>query len=178
MSVTHNTPAVMTATDRTKRAFDSGARNACRSAARAVQNHVRAEIPSGRGRSAGLFPGYAASGTLRGSMVADEPRRIPGAWASQVHQRSGTRADKYARIHHEGGIIRAKAGGWLRFPVPPANAPRSAKIAGNRAFVKDGFVFAKAVRIRRKQYFVTGVRNAVKVLPQVIRVEIVREVRT
>lgn len=162
MTVQHNTREAAEQTMRVKKSFALGSRKAANRAGRHIRDSIREQIPPGGGRPAGKFEGYAATGLLRRNVVATEPQARPkaGDWSVTVGVRSGYRTDKYARIHRDGGVIRPKdPGGWLVFKV------------------KGHWVKVKQVRIRRKNYIADGVREAQKLLPSLIRGELVREVR-
>jgi hypothetical protein len=161
MIVQHNTPAVVRQTMRVEKHFALGSRKAANRAGRAIRDAIREQIPPGGNRAAGNFEGYAATGTLRRNIVATEPQPRPraGDWTVTVGLRSGTKADVYARIHRDGGTIRAKNAPYLVFKV------------------KGHWVRVKSVRIRKKNYMADGVRNAQKELPALIRGELAREVR-
>ena len=115
--------------------------------------YTRKFIPPPRGN--GEFPGYKAKGALRDAVQSSGPHPIVGGVRSEIYMAQNA-SKRYQRIHEFGGIIRARSGGWLRFPKPPSNAPRNAPIPGNRAFEKDGYVFALAVRIKPKRYWSKG----------------------
>jgi hypothetical protein len=151
--VTSNATQVLKSSKATKQQVTSAMHWANRKTAEDAQSYVRLHIPPPKGK--GAFPGYRATGALRRAVSVSGPMPIVGGVKSDVSMANDA-TRKYQRIHEFGGIIRARAGGWLRFPKPPAGAPRSAPIAGNRAFEKGGFVFAKAVRIRPKQYWQKG----------------------
>jgi hypothetical protein len=152
--VTHNAPEVLKSSKATRQQVTQAAYYANRKTADMAVEYTRRHIaPTTSGLS--RFPGYAAKGALQRAVQARGPMPIAGGVKSDVFMASdGTR--KYQRIHEFGGIIRARNGGWLRFPKPPAGAPRSPKIPGNRAFEKGGYVFALAVRIMPKRYWSRG----------------------
>jgi hypothetical protein len=141
--------------------FALGSRKAANRAGRHIRDKIREQLPPGGGKSAGKFEGYAATGTLRRNIVATEPQARPraGDWTVTVGLRSGTKADVYARIHRDGGTIKAKNKPYLVFKV------------------KGQWVRVKSVRIRRKNYISDGVEAAQKDLPDLIRGELAREVR-
>jgi hypothetical protein len=151
--VTHNANEVLKSSKASKQQVVAAMRIANRKTADAGVLYVREQMPPGVNR--GLFPGYAAKGALQRAVQANGPMPIVGGVKSEIYMANDA-TRKYQRIHEFGGIIYARNGGWLRFPEPPAGAPRSAKIAGNRAFKKGGYVFAKAVRIRPKRYWQRG----------------------
>ena len=151
--VTSNAAQVLKSSKATKQQVTAAMYYANKKTAEQAVVYVQMHIPPGK--NLGSFPGYAARGTLRDAARSRGPMPIVGGVKSEVYMANNA-SKVYQRIHEFGGIIRARAGGWLRFPKPPANAPRSAPIAGNRAFEKGGYVFAKAVRIRPKGYWQKG----------------------
>ena len=151
--VTHNAPEVLRSSGASKQQVTRAMHYANRKTADAGQEFVRQYIPPPKGKS--LFPGYKATGALRNAVSVVGPIPIAGGVKSEIYM-AQDKTKVYQRIHEFGGIIRARSGGWLRFPKPPAGAPRSPKIPGNRAFEKDGYVFALAVRIRPKHYWSKG----------------------
>lgn len=157
--VTHNAAEVAKSIKATRQQTVSAMHYANKRTADAGVNYTRRFIPPPRGN--GAFPGYKARGPLRDAVQSSGPHPIAGGVRSDIYMASNT-SKPYQRIHEFGGIIRARAGGWLRFPKPPGDAPRSMPIPGNRAFEKDGFVFAKAVRIRPKRYWSSGWAYGVK----------------
>jgi hypothetical protein len=160
-TVTHNTPDVIKSTRSVQKRFALGSRKAANRAGREIRDKIRDELPPGGNRPAGNFEGYAAKGRLRRNVVATEPQQRPraGDWAVTVVVRSDSVTDKYARIHRDGGIIRARNKPYLHFKV------------------KGRWVRVKQVRIRRKNYMADGTRKAMETLPRLIRGEIAREVR-
>ncbi len=126
---------------------------------RIARNSIRKEIPPPKG--AGRFPGYAAKGTLRRSVVDANPTNRPRAkdWMVQVGIKD-TKARRYARIHEMGGVIRPKNKPYLMFKLPNGQ-----------------WIRTKKVRIKRKRYFVTGWKKAVKHLRKDMPISFKREVR-
>lgn len=161
MSVTHNTTVCQKRVKQVQKSFATGTRRAANRGGRHIRDSIRAQLPPGRNQPAGKFEGYAASGRLRRNVVATDPkqRQRAGDWITTVVVRSDSVTDKYARIHRDGGTIRAKNKPYLTFKV------------------KGRWVRVKQVRIRRKNYMATGVRAAQRELPSIIRDEIMREVR-
>ena len=151
--VTHNASQVLKSSKATKQQTVAAMHFANKKTADAGAIYVQEHMPPGKNR--GKFPGYRATGALRSAVKTRGPIPISGGVKSEIYM-AQDKTKVYQRIHEFGGIIRARSGGWLRFPKPPAGAPRSAKIAGNRAFEKGGYVFAKAVRIRPKHYWRDG----------------------
>lgn len=160
-TVTHNTPDVIRSTRAVQKRFTLGGRKATNRAGNEIRDKIREQIPPGKNRPAGNFEGYAATGRLRRNVVATEPQKRPraGDWTVTVLVRSDSVTDKYARIHRDGGIIRARNAKYLRFKV------------------KGQWVQVKQVRIRRKNYMADGTRRAMQTLPGIIRGELAREVR-
>lgn len=134
-----------------REAFNTATRESGREAGRILKKHIRAQIPPPKG--AGKFPGYAATGKLQDAIVAQEPqRRARGGWQVRVGVQHTRRAAVYARIHNVGGVILPVKGKYLVFRN------------------EDGkLIFAKRVRIKRKLYFSTGVKNAMPEVRSVIR---------
>lgn len=151
--VTHNAAQVLQSSKVTKQQAIQAMHWANKKVADQGVVYVQQFIPPGK--NMGRFPGYAAKGNLRSAVQSRGPIPIVGGVKSEIFM-ANDQTQKYRAIHEFGGIIRARAGGWLRFPKPPSSAPRSAKIAGNRAFSKGGYVFALAVRIRPKHYWRDG----------------------
>ena len=147
-----NADEVLRSSRSTKKQMVTAMHYANRQTAKAAQGYVRDRIPPPNGN--GRFPGYAATGGLRGAVQVRGPMPIAGGIKSDVFM-ADDRTRVYRAIHEFGGIIRARSGGWLRFPKPPVRS-RSRKIPGNRAFEKGGYVFAKAVRITAKHYWRDG----------------------
>jgi hypothetical protein len=151
--ITSNAPQVLKSSKATKQQVTAAMHWANKKTADQGATYVQEHIPPGKNR--GSFPGYAATGALRNAVQTRGPLPFPGGVKSEIFM-ANDRTRRYQYIHEFGGIIRARAGGWLRFPKPPAGAPRNAPIAGNRAFEKGGYVFAKAVRIKAKHYWRDG----------------------
>lgn len=120
--------------------------------AQAGQEFVRRYIPPPKGD--GAFPGYAATGALRNAVSVKAPIRTASGCKSEIYM-ADDKTRVYRRIHEYGGIIRARRT-FLRFPKPPPGAPRSRPIPGNVAFERNGFIYAKAVRIKPKHYWRDG----------------------
>ncbi len=161
MTVTHNSTASAARTKQVHKNFVSGTRRAANRGGRHIRDNIRGQLPPGGGRSAGNFEGYAATGRLRRNVVATDPKQRgrAGDWITTVLVRADSVTDKYARIHRDGGTIRAKNAPYLTFKV------------------RGRWVRTKQVRIRRKNYMADGVRAAQRDLPSVIKNEILREVR-
>jgi hypothetical protein len=175
-TVTHNTKDVIKSTKKLGNTYNNAAAKACLAASHHIRDAVRKQVPAGGG-SVGLWDGYKATGTLRKYIVSSAVEHGGKTYKSRVYVRGYERTKFYAEIHNKGGIIRAKQGGWLRFPKPPAGARRGARIPGNRAFEKDGYIFAKAVRIRRKNWARLGVDEGRRTLPERITREFMIIVR-
>jgi hypothetical protein len=152
--ITHNAPEVLKSSKATRHQVTQAMYYANRKTADMAVDYTRHHVAPASS-SLSRFPGYAAKGALQKAVQARGPMPIAGGVKSEIFMANdGTR--KYQRIHEFGGIIRARNGGWLRFPKPPSGAPRSPKIPGNRAFEKGGYVFALAVRIMPKRYWSRG----------------------
>ena len=179
----HNAKEVLQSSKATHKAVSFATRKAANRAGRYARDTIRDNIPGRSGGPVGNFPGYAARGTLRAAIITKGPMQRPraGDWQVQVLVNRNSKASVYARIHEVGGIIRVKRAKYLIFPQPPASAKRSRKIAGNRAFTfqRGGrtFVAAKAVRIKRKRYFVNGWKTALRTLPKRIERDLRREIK-
>lgn len=134
-----------------RHAFNVATRESGREAGRIIKAHIRAQIPPPKG--VGKFPGYAATGKLQDAIVAQEPvQKTNGTWQVRVGIQRTRKAAVYARIHNVGGIILPVKGKYLVFVG------------------QDGkLVFARRVRIRRKLYFSTGVKNAMPEVRAAIR---------
>lgn len=165
MRATHNADVVIKSGKALHRRFVDGSRKSLNRAGRIMRDAVKDEIPPPKG--SGKFPGYKARGTLKNAPVVKGPTKLsnsPGDWQVEIVMRPNN-SKAYQRIHEVGGIIRARNAKMLVFPKPPDWAPRSTPIPGNKAYVfrskRDGklYVAAKMVRIKRKQYFSTGVKN-------------------
>jgi len=152
---THNASEVIKSANASRTATRTAMYVANRRTADMGVEYVRQYIPPPAG--AGVFPGYAARGALQKAVQARGPMPISGGVKSEIFM-AQDRTRVYQRIHEYGGIIRARAGGWLRFRKPPV-ASMSARIPGNQAFEKGGYIFARAVRIRPKRYWSSGWRH-------------------
>ena len=130
-----NADAVLKSSRATKKQMSAAMSIANRAAADAAVRYQRRMIPPPMG--AGLFPGYAARGLLRGSIQARGPFPVNDGVRSWVYMEDNG-SQIYRRIHERGGIILPRRKKYLTF-----------KIHGR-------WVRAKQVRIRPKHYWRDG----------------------
>lgn len=138
---------------------------------------IQSQIPPPKG--AGLFPGYAAKGTLKSAVqisqsvqLRDARGRFASGWRVRiVMAKNGSQV--YQRIHETGGIIRPRRARMLVFPKPPAWAP-STRVPGRKTFVfrsSSGreMIATEYVIIRPKRYWSRGIDKGKRTAGSAVR---------
>lgn len=131
-------------------------RAAAPEAALVARDAVRSRIPPGASKSAGMpnvFPGYAATGRMRDSIVTMPVVERGDSISVRVGLDSGaSNLDriKFA-VHEHGAVITAKNGGVLRFKV------------------NGRWVSTKKVTIKPKRFFASGMGEATPAIEQIIK---------
>lgn len=137
-------------------------RRAAPAVARYVRDTVRKRIPPGNTSTSGMsnrFPGYAATGRLKNSIVASPVQESAGRRSNiRVGVAAGASRLDHIKLHvHEyGKVIRPRRAPYLVFRNEEGR-----------------LVFARRVRIRAKRFFRSGwdeaQRNYVRILTQELR---------
>lgn len=149
MPVTSNADECIRAVSGVQKELQTGLRFTCKRAAEHARDEVRDQIPPPRG--AGRFPGYAATGRLRGNVVSNDPTRTSGGWQASVYVKDDAVTNKYARIHNVGGIIVPRTKPYLVFQI------------------QGHWVRTKKVIIRPKHYMELGFQRAQRTIGERVR---------
>ncbi len=144
------------ALDQRKRTLPGALRQATGAIAGYARDTIRKRIPPGATTSSGMsnrFPGYAATGRLKGAVVATPVRREGDSFVSLVG--IPPTADNLtlikAYVHEFGKVIRTRRAPYLHFQV------------------QGQWVKVKRVRIRAKRFFRSGWAEARHYFPDAMR---------
>lgn len=152
-----NIQAWREALDNQENAFLQTARAATPAVARFTRDNIIKRIPPDNTSTSGMtnpFPGYAATGSLKSSIVAGPVQnRGQDSWVAYVGVAvNATRLQKIkAYVHEYGMIIYPRNAKVLRFYIPGV-----------------GIVFADKVRIRAKRFMRSGWDEARQRFPEII----------
>lgn len=137
--------------------FRDVARAATPAVARFARDNIIKRIPPDNTSTSGMtnpFPGYAATGALKSSIVAGPVQaRGTDSWTAYVGVAvNANRLEKIkAFVHEYGMIIYPRHAKFLRFEIPGV-----------------GVVYAKKVRIRAKRFFRSGWYEAQQRFPEIL----------